>query len=268
MPITLQKAQETAGIHLQKSGVDTASLPTIRVGLCLDVSGSMHHEYRDGHVQEAVTHLLGLANHMDKSGRMDVFTFENEASQCRYPATPDNYASYVREHILDDPSVDKWGGTDYSPVIHLAYQHYFPHLTHLHSHEAAHSHLTGRGGHSGHGFLGRLFHRQEQEVASAPVSAPVTQEVPTLMLFLTDGDASDEHKARTAVHAAADLPLFWVFVGLAHNSNFLRALSDEADAEFVLLEDGVRVSDDRLYRSLITPKLVRWLQHFSGAGIR
>lgn len=265
MPVTLKKAQESAGIHLAKSGLDTSNMPNMRVGLCLDVSGSMHHDYRDGHVQDALTHLLGLAMHMDKSQKMDVFTFENDCAQCRYPATEQNYHNFIDEHIVNDNNVPKWGGTEYAGVMHLVYQHYFPDLQHLHTKDAARAHVES-GAHKKHGLFSGLFgHHHPEPAAPAPdlVAPPQTSSihVPTLIIFMTDGEANDEGEARMAVHAGTGLPLFWAFVGLDHDSRFLRGLSQESDAEFVHLADGVRISDEQLYGNLISPKLVNWISN-------
>jgi hypothetical protein len=41
MAVNLQKSSEKAGIQLKKQGVDTSRLPNMRVGVCLDISGSM-----------------------------------------------------------------------------------------------------------------------------------------------------------------------------------------------------------------------------------
>ncbi|MBU2722833.1 VWA domain-containing protein [Acidithiobacillus ferridurans] len=261
--IDLKKSQEKAGIQLKKHGVDAATLPSMHVGVCLDVSGSMSHEYHDGHVQNALTHLLGLAMHMDKTGCMDVFTFENSASQCREPATESNYHDYVRRYILDDDSVDKWGGTDYAPAIHLAYQHYYPDLTHLHTADAARRHVEALV-HHGHGLMSRLFgHHKPEAAPEAPVAINPADHQPTLMLFLTDGECGDHEATRHAVHAATGLPLFWAFVGLGHDSSLLRELSRETDAEFVNLEH-IRISDDELYGALISQKMTGWLRNLQG----
>lgn len=267
MAVSLSKSHETAGIHLQKRGVDPQALPAIRVGVCLDTSGSMHGEYRDGHVQDALTHLLALAMHMDPQRRMDVFTFDDGASQCRYPITERNHQDFVREHILSDDHVSKWGGTVYGDAVHLVYRHYFPTLPHLHDHESAREHLRGLAHHHGHGggLFGRLFGPRQEAETPPPAPRIVNREdhTPTLILFLTDGESSDGNRAEVAVHAGAGLPLFWVFVGLAHDSRLLKDLARESDAEFILLEDGVRISDERLYGSLITPKLTAWLNQIS-----
>ena len=260
MAVDLHKSAEKAGINLRKQGVDTSRLPSMRVGVCLDVSGSMKDEYMDGHVQNALTHLLGFAMHVDRTGRLDVFTFENEASQCRQPATQGNYHDYVQRYILDDSSVDKWGATDYAPVVHLAYKHYYPDLTHLHTSEGAREHVKKMKT-PGHGFFHRLFHRHEDGPPPA-APTPVQGVPPTLMLFLTDGSNSDEDDTRHALHAGLTLPLFWSFVGLgeAHHFKFLREISEDLDAEFVNLSH-VRISDDELYRELISSKLTNWLRN-------
>jgi len=254
--ISLHKSRETAGIHLQKQGLDIASLPRIRVGVCLDASGSMSDEYSDGHVQNALTHLLGLALHMTNS--LDVFVFTERAHQMPHPATEQNYEDYIDRYVAGHVG----GGTDYSPVIHRAYQHYFPVLSHLHSAESARQHVLALA-HHGHGMISKLFghHHHETPPPPPPAVNPKSHD-PVLMLFLTDGDCSwsDEEPSRHAIHAAADLPLFWSFVGLRHDSRLLRQLAEEADAEFVHLYDGVRISDDDLYRQLITPKLTNWIR--------
>ncbi|MDA8153485.1 MAG: VWA domain-containing protein [Acidithiobacillus sp.] len=257
MAVDLHKSSEKAGIQLKKHGVDTSRLPNMRVGVCLDISGSMNEEYRDGHVQDALTHLLALAMHMDKSAKIDVFIFNHGAQQMPEPATLQNYAGYVDRYISDHVG----GGTDYAPVIHLTYQHYYPALDHLHSAASAARHVASLA-HHGHGLLGSLFgHHKHDEPPAAPTVVNPADHDPVFMLFLTDGDNGDKEATRHAVHAATGLPLFWSFVGLAHNSRFLEELSRETDAEFVHLEDGIRISDDDLYRQLISAKLGAWLRN-------
>jgi hypothetical protein len=133
-------------------------------------------------------------------------------------------------------------------------------LDHLHSAESAARHVASLA-HRGHGLLGSLFgHRKHEEPPAPPVAVDPSDHEPVFMLFLTDGDNSDREATRHAIHAATGLPLFWSFVGLAHYSSFLKELSGETDAEFVHLEDGIRISDDDLYRQLISDKLGAWLR--------
>lgn len=247
--INLQKSEQKAGIHLQKHGLDLANLPKMRVGICLDVSGSMSQEYHEGHVQEALGHLLGLAMHIDASQKMDVFLFQNHAMQCRHPINKGNAERFVEREIIHGGH-DLWGGTEYSPVMHLAYQHYFPEMTHLHSRDALAEH------HEKHNLFGGLFHRHATP-AQAPAIPAVTSD-PVLMLFLTDGECSDEGHTIRALESSKNLPLFWAFVGIGHNSRLLREFAEESDAEFVHLPH-IRVDDDTLFSAVISPKLANWL---------
>lgn len=248
--INLQKSEQKAGIHLKKHGLDLNNVPKMRVGICLDVSGSMQDEYTEGHVQEALGHLMGLAMHVDASQSMDVFLFHNKAAQCKHPINVNNADRYVHDEILHGGH-SLWGMTEYSPPIHLAYAHYFPDLTHLHSRSGLASH------HEKHGFLGGLFHHHK--AAEPVVQQPINHD-PVLMLFLTDGACDDAEETMAALEASKSLPLFWAFVGIGHNSSLLREFSEEADAEFVNLEH-IRVDDDAIFQAVITPKLVNWLSN-------
>lgn len=253
MTINIKKAEEKAGIHLQKHGLDPANAPKMRVGICLDVSGSMSDEYHEGHVQEALGHLMGLASHIDESQKMDVFLFHNHAMQCRHPINRNNAESYVDREIIHGGH-SLWGGTEYSPVIHKAYEHYFPEMTHLHTRDALSGHHEKHGG-----FLSGLFHKHSHDQVQAPASIPQPTSDPVLMLFLTDGECSDESHTIRALEAGKNLPLFWAFVGIGHHSRLLREFAEEADAEFVNL-NHIRVSDDELFSAVITPKLANWLR--------
>ncbi|OCX67813.1 hypothetical protein A6M27_06145 [Acidithiobacillus thiooxidans] len=255
MTINIKKAEEKAGIHLQKHGLDPANAPKMRVGICLDVSGSMSDEYHEGHVQEALGHLMGLASHIDESQKMDVFLFHNHAMQCRHPINRNNAESYVDREIIHGGH-SLWGGTEYSPVIHKAYEHYFPEMTHLHTRDALSGHHEKHGG-----FLSGLFHKHSHDQVQAPASIPQPTSDPVLMLFLTDGECSDESHTIRALEAGKNLPLFWAFVGIGHHSRLLREFAEESDAEFVNLPH-IRVDDDALFSAVISSKLANWLKQF------
>lgn len=247
--INLQKSQEKAGIHLQKQGIDMDRLPNIRVGICLDVSGSMHGEFHHGHVQEALGHLMGLAMHLDKQdSAMEVFLFDDSAHQIR-AISPANAETYVENEILHHHGI--WNGTSYAPVIHKVYQHYHPDKQHLHSAAAVTEH---------HSLLGGLFHRKKHQPSQeVPANVDTTVESPVLILFLTDGECNDHRHTQEALHASANLNIFWAFVGISHDSSLLREFAEESDAEFVALEH-IRVSDDEIFQSVVTPKFAEWLK--------
>jgi hypothetical protein len=262
-----KQAQQVSSIHLKKHGVDLSRLPEMCVKVVLDVTGSFKEEFDDGHIQAALSRLFGFAINMDKSEQMQVITFEQRAHTCRYPVTHANVDTYIRDHILNDNSVPKWGATLYAPAIHAVYEASFPDHTHLHSSHSLHSHLSlgGSLGGAGHGLLSgmkSLFHHKAEVVADAQPSQGNFAAVPTLVLFITDGANNDHEEARRAFIAASEVPIFFALIGVGphYHFDFLREMADSvSDCEFVNLEH-VRQPDEQLFSQLITPKLTSWLK--------
>jgi hypothetical protein len=250
MSIDLHKKAERAGIILKKQGIATP--PRLRVGLISDISGSMKEEYLDGHVQEAVNHVLGLAMAFDPSHTLDVFVFDDQYAQLPVPATPKNYQDYVRRQILTENEIPKWGSTEYAGVIHAFQDHYF-------GRDERHS-AHWRPHHSIGGMLGRMFHHNEP---ATPAQDPSWRNIPVLGLLFTDGDNSDHRESEIAIQRSADFPIFWSLVGMGpHGFRFLRQMDQEFDdVEFINMRN-LRISDEELYSQLVSPKLTRWLKRY------
>jgi stress response protein SCP2 len=100
--ISLEKKMQSAAPHL----VDLAKKATVsltksglqetiaRVGLVIDGSGSMHHQYHSGRVQELLDRVLPLALHFDDDGELDVWVFADGVAQLK-PIGPHNIRNYV-----------------------------------------------------------------------------------------------------------------------------------------------------------------------------
>ncbi|MEA3641728.1 MAG: VWA domain-containing protein [Lamprobacter sp.] len=67
---------KTARLSLEKQGLQGLCA---RVGLVLDVSGSMYHQYDNGRVQELLDRVLPLALHFDDDGSLDVWAFADRS---------------------------------------------------------------------------------------------------------------------------------------------------------------------------------------------
>ena len=93
------------------------------VGVAMDISGSMQKLYTNGTVQLTMDRLLAVACKFDDNQTLDAWTFSNGYDAIS-PITPDLFSSYVKQHILDNKKVTKWGGTNYAPVIQAAIEHY------------------------------------------------------------------------------------------------------------------------------------------------
>ena len=87
-----------------------------RVGLVLDISGSMRTLYRDGIVQEAVERILAVASQFDDNGELDVWVYDNEFS--RLPSvSEEEFAQYVDKNILNNETIHKFGRNDEPQVM-------------------------------------------------------------------------------------------------------------------------------------------------------
>jgi hypothetical protein len=83
--------------------------PHCRVGLCIDISGSMHNEYQDGLVQETVDRLLAIAGTFDDNGEMEVWTF-NQGYSTPPVARAADFGSYVKKGDPRQPEGGQVGG--------------------------------------------------------------------------------------------------------------------------------------------------------------
>lgn len=111
MSINLLK--EKAKIVLEKKKLVSVRA---RVGLVLDVSGSMRSLYKGGTVQRVIERILAIATQFDDDGELDCWIYDHEFS--RLPAaTEKNIDGYVEKYILNNPKISKFGRNDEAPVM-------------------------------------------------------------------------------------------------------------------------------------------------------
>ncbi|MGO1059520.1 vWA domain-containing protein [Planococcus sp. FY231025] len=109
--ITLKK--KAATIVLEKKKLTGVSA---RVGVVLDISGSMRKLYNEGVVQDVVERVLAVASQFDDDGELDVWVYDNEFS--RLPAaTESTFMGYVEKNILSNSGVHKFGRNDEPKVM-------------------------------------------------------------------------------------------------------------------------------------------------------
>lgn len=91
-------------------------------------------------------------------------------------------------------------------------------------------------------------------------------DIPNLVLFITDGNNSDAPETRRTITKLAEYPIFWQFVGIGGNRfTFLEAL-DELDgryvdnANFFPLNDFAQIEDNDLYGRLLE-EYPNWLNY-------
>lgn len=109
----LSSKKKAATIVLEKKKLADV---TARVGIVLDISGSMRRLYNEGVVQEVVERVLAVASQFDDDGELDVWIYDNEFS--RLPgATEATFMGYVEKNILSNDSVHKFGRNDEPKVM-------------------------------------------------------------------------------------------------------------------------------------------------------
>lgn len=209
-----------------------------QVGFAIDISGSMQGLYNNGTVQEAVNRVQAVAVKFDDNETLDMWTF-NERSQALEGATPSLFGTYVQKHIIGDSKVDKWGGTNYAPVLENIMEHYF-----------------SAPAKPASGFFGGLFGK------TAPAApAATTVDLPVFVVVLTDGDNDDRDATRRLVKEAQNKNIYFQFVGIGRGTtfSFIRELGDEfGNVGFVAIPDLERTSDDDLYNGLLNDEFVGW----------
>lgn len=82
-------------------------------------------------------------------------------------------------------------------------------------------------------------------------------DIPTLVLFITDGDNSDKSETTKAITKASKYPIFWQFVGIGNSRfSYLEQLDEMGgryvdNANFFSVNDLDKISDDELYNRLL-----------------
>ncbi|WP_191562047.1 vWA domain-containing protein [Metabacillus idriensis] len=111
---TINLMKKTAGIVLEKKKLTGV---VARVGLVLDISGSMRNLYKNGSVQKVVERILAVASQFDDDGMLDIWVYDNEFS--RLPSvTERDFENYVNLRILNNESIHKFGRNDEPPVMY------------------------------------------------------------------------------------------------------------------------------------------------------
>lgn len=112
-----KKIVELTLVKKQLTGV------TARVGIVLDITGSMRSLYARGVVQEVVERILAVASKFDDNGSLDVWVYDTEFSRLP-PVTERELGSYVFTHITNNDAIHKFGRNNEPPVMQDVIQKY------------------------------------------------------------------------------------------------------------------------------------------------
>lgn len=110
---TIDLQKKSVKIVLEKKKISTVRA---RVGLVLDITGSMRTLYRSGTVQKVVERILAVASQFDDDGLLDVWVYDNEFSRLKSVSERD-FEGYVDREILENEAIHKFGRNEEPPVI-------------------------------------------------------------------------------------------------------------------------------------------------------
>jgi hypothetical protein len=261
--LQLEKSIERVSLALSKYGVNEP--PIVRVGAAFDVSGSAKPFYKNGVMQKTHDRVMALAGKFDDNGELDTWVFSDAFRQL-VTADVNTYGSYVQKHILNSPVAHEvlWGGTSYSPVIEGAVDFWFGNPT-----QEARAAVAPASKKQG-GLLSRLFGGKTAPVAVAPTPAPVpvedpTRKLPAWMLFLTDGENSDEAATERALAASQAHPVYWTLIGVgpAKHFGFIERMAEKYPNVGFLNLSSLDIDEAELYEQLITEEVCDWLEQLS-----
>lgn len=208
----------------------------MQVKSCIDISGSMRGMFDRGVVQELVDRLLAVAVRFDDNQSIESYAFGSGAVMLE-DIKPEHFGSYVTKKFLPQAgnSGHLWSGTNYAKALQLI----------LNDGKADAPAPSG-------GFLSGLFGKKKEVAAS--VSAP------TYLMFITDGDTSDESASEKMLAALGEQNTYVQLIGIGPGLNWLQKMGDKYDhVGFVTLPNLSTMTDEQLYEELLTEELATWI---------
>ncbi len=228
-----------------------------KVKFVVDYSGSMSQLYSNGTVQRIMERLVPVSMIFDPSQELEMWLFDDDYYKIPKLITPSNVAGFVNNAIKGR----SMGSTNYAPIIDAIANAEIPFINKIVP-------RTKTIEKPAKGFWGRLFGSTVEETVEYNDYVKVRSEgsgssaIPTLVIFITDGENDDRREAIRAITKASKLPIFFQFVGIKSSYScgfsFLREL-DEMDGRYIdnanffemTVRDLTDASDEELYSRIL-----------------
>ncbi len=87
--------------------------------------------------------------------------------------------------------------------------------------------------------------------------------LPSVLVFLTDGDSNDMQEAERALREAQSRPLYVNFMGVGTDTDFrwINWMGDlYPNVSFLPGRDLRRIDDNQLHEGIVSPELATWLK--------
>ena len=241
--VSLQKA---AAVSLKKHKLDGV---IARVIMVLDGSGSTSRMWPQT-MQSATDRLATVALNMDDNGELEFWVYATGAKK---------FANVTISN-LDRFIANIQGGGDGNDA----------------SSPAKKSGLFGGifGGSSGGGIVPGLGYDNNEPIVMRPIldDCKGTTNIPTLVLFVTDGGIDKDHEIQKLLIEASHLPIFWQFIGLGGSDygvleNFDTMTGRYVDnASFFSIDDLQSITNAELYDRMLK-EFPLWLEKVKSLGM-
>ena len=239
--VSLQKA---AAVSLKKNKLDGVKA---RVIMVLDGSGSTHRMWPKT-MQAATDRLATVALNLDDNGELEFWVYATGAKKFDNVtlANLDKYVANIQaggSGTTATPAAKKSGG-------------WFS------------------GGSSGGGIVPGLGYDNNEPIVMRPIldDCKDTKDMPTLVLFVTDGGIDKDREIQKVLIEASSFPIFWQFIGLGGSSyGVLESLDTMTgrkvdNAGFFAIDDFQQITDAMLYDRMLS-EFPLWLEKVKTLGI-
>lgn len=205
-------------LNLQKVGF--TQVPTMRVRLATDKSGSMDSLFRNGFVEKTIELFMGVASKFDDNAELEYSFFNTSADSMKSVGL----SNYKRMGI---PSAG--GGTNYMPVLNELME----------------------SGKKATGVFGKLFGGAGKTSSNEP---------PVYIGFITDGEPNDLNETLDAIREASSSPNFIQFIVLGNtvNKRILDELAKNPNVSYHIIPNPMSMTVDELYEAIANTKLLDW----------
>ena len=223
-----------------------------RVAIVMDASGSMCRSYQNGSIQALLDRIALIAARLDDDGNLDVWFYAEKCARFS-DITIQNVSNYlINEKVYFSAGMH----SDSSVVKGNLFQK-------ISSDWKLNVDWCNK--------VGGCWNN-ELPVMQSIVSVHKTSQLPTLVIFITDGDIKKTDQIKRILIEASNYPIFWQFVGLAgSNYGVLEELDNMKgrtvdNAGFFAVDDLAKIKDEELYDRLLS-EFPCWLKEARKKGI-
>lgn len=228
----IEDVEERKKVSLAKHGITTDLVANVYVEI--DISGSMSGFYPKT-IQRIFEILYPIVSVLDPDKKMPVYTFSEDCRKLDEYMTIDNYKDYVYKEISRKEKSYYWNGTNYTPAFKRVMQDIK---------------------YDSRSIIRRFFDWLFR------IPAPENN-IPSLVIFITDGDCWDSIESETFIRRASKFPVFWQTIGVGNsNFKFLKKLDTMSgrfidNANFKEFSSFENMTDNEVY-SLIFDEFPVW----------